>query len=235
MTLPIYLAMTAAEMHTCASLPTHCAYMACHFSPYGTGLTDLPEALPADSILIINDRIPVSKHDPGQILEQLQDLLERISISGILLDLQRKDNRQTEAIVCALTENISLPVCVCESYACSPQSPVFVTVPAPHIPLTEHLGHRKDRQIWLDVAPTAYRYRVDRSGCTQEEIPVTIEPLPFQDNQLHCHYRIQTTPDSVLFTLQRTKEDLLALLDEARDLGVTKAMGLYQEWQDLFP
>ena len=37
-----YLAMTAAEMTQAGSLPRHAAWMACHFSPYSTGLTNLP-------------------------------------------------------------------------------------------------------------------------------------------------------------------------------------------------
>ena len=41
-----YLAMTAAEMTQAGSLPRHSAWMACHFSPYSTGLTNLPDRLP---------------------------------------------------------------------------------------------------------------------------------------------------------------------------------------------
>ena len=49
------LAMTAAELGA-APLPSHPAWMACHFSPYSTGLTNLPPKLPQDSLLILNDR-----------------------------------------------------------------------------------------------------------------------------------------------------------------------------------
>ena len=44
MALPLHLAMTAEEFNTCP-LPALPAYMACHFSAYGKGLQDLPQAL----------------------------------------------------------------------------------------------------------------------------------------------------------------------------------------------
>ena len=53
-----YLAMTGVEIAAAEALPENIAYMACHFSPYGTGLTGAPEVLPKHSMLILNDRIP---------------------------------------------------------------------------------------------------------------------------------------------------------------------------------
>ena len=41
-----YFAMTAAEIRGCSALPAGIAWMACHFSPYGTGLSNLPPELP---------------------------------------------------------------------------------------------------------------------------------------------------------------------------------------------
>ena len=47
MGLPLYLAMTAAELSAAEALPRKMAYMACHFSLYGTGLSNIPEQLEA--------------------------------------------------------------------------------------------------------------------------------------------------------------------------------------------
>ena len=41
-----YLAMTAAEIAAAGAPAYGLAYMACHFSPYGTGLVNLPRELP---------------------------------------------------------------------------------------------------------------------------------------------------------------------------------------------
>jgi len=68
MPLTTYLAMTAAEMHYAETLPEHPVWMACHFSSYATGLSNCPTFLPAGSLLMINDRIPIWNHDPAHIL-----------------------------------------------------------------------------------------------------------------------------------------------------------------------
>ena len=64
MAIPQYLAMTAAEMAGTAPLPRYMAWMACHFSPYSTGLTNRPAKLRQGSLLILNDRTPIHCHDP---------------------------------------------------------------------------------------------------------------------------------------------------------------------------
>ena len=234
MTLPIYLAMTDAEMHRCSPLPDHTAFMACHFSPYGTGICNLPTALPAESMLILNDRIPICNHDPEEILAQLNRLLEEITFCGLLLDFQRESYTQCHAITKLLAEKLPLPVGVSQPYARDLDCPVFVDPPAFHVPLSEHLKPWEGRQIWLDAALSAVCYRVDKSGCTQTPCNRPSEPLPQHDAQLHCHYRIQQESDHVAFTLTRAKEDLQDLLSEGQTIGVTAAIGLYQEWSQ-FP
>ena len=47
-----FLAMTAAEIQGTETLPPKTAWMACHFSPYSTGLSNLPKALPPGLSLI---------------------------------------------------------------------------------------------------------------------------------------------------------------------------------------
>ena len=84
-----YLALTAAEM--LAHTDFHpIAWMACHFSSSGPGLGNLPPQLPPDSIVILDDSIPLTDQDPHRIAAQLQ-LLE--PLAGVLLDLQRKSDQ----------------------------------------------------------------------------------------------------------------------------------------------
>lgn len=229
MTLPIYLAMTAEELHSGPSLPPHRAYMACHYAPYGMGLTDLPDQLADSMLLILNDRIPPAGHDPQVILEQLWRILEKNRPSGILLDLQRPGIELNQAVAETVTANISVPVCVSQLYAQTLSCPVLVDMPPLHKPLSKHLQPWTGRELWLDVNAHACVYRVDKDGCTIKSIPPSDISFPLQDDKLHCHYRIQKETGTVSFTLQRTDEDLLALLAEGNGLGITKAIGLYQE------
>ena len=71
----------------------------------------------------------------------------------------------------------------------------------------------------------------------------TTAPLPFSESteegyreeNLHCRYRLQLSEDSARFTLRRTQEDLDALLEAAEPLGVTTAVGLWQELGSYVP
>ena len=92
MAITRYLAMTAAEMRNISQFPEKIAWMACHFSPYSTGISNLPQTLPAGSLLILNDIIPFHGHDPQRIAHQLTDCLEQHNCAGVLLDFQRKSH-----------------------------------------------------------------------------------------------------------------------------------------------
>ena len=70
-----YLAMTAAEMMGNAPPAEGVAWMACHFSPYSTGLCNLPHALPPGSLLILNDRTPIHGHDASRVCRELSQAL----------------------------------------------------------------------------------------------------------------------------------------------------------------
>ena len=77
---------------------------------------------------------------------------------------------------------------------------------------------------------------------TVTEEGATIAPLSFwearesdfYEETLLCHYRQEVREDAVVFTLYRTQEDHLHLLDLAEKLGVKAAVGLYQEFRTLF-
>ena len=58
------------------------------------------------------------------------------------------------------------------------------------------------------------------------------EPKPVGKlcDPLHCSYHISPLEDSARFTLWRTREDVEALLESVSSLGVTTAVGLYQQW-----
>ena len=132
MALPIYLAMTPWEMAH-RELPPRCGWMACHFSPYGQGLSNIPTSLPADSLLIVNDRIPPWGHDPGLMASQLQQVMDSLAPRGILLDFQRPHNEETAQIAKAFTA-LPCPVTVTQTYAHDCDAGVFLPPVPPNRP-----------------------------------------------------------------------------------------------------
>jgi len=230
MPLPVYLAMTAAQFQQPERLPSHPAWMACHFSCYGTGLSNCPETLPDNTLLILNDRTPVWDHDPKVIVSQLRQITERNKVPGILLDFQRQGFSQTATIAKAIAEGLSCPVAVTESYAADLDCPVFLSPPPLHRPLKAYLEPWNGREIWLEAALDCQQMTVTEEGCIITPVsPCTPPDTGFTDNNLFCMYEIKVNEDEITFTLYRTPETLKALLNDAEKLGVSMAVGLYQE------
>lgn len=218
-----YLAMTAEEAANCPSLPQKIAFMACHYSSYGTGLQDLPDTLPEGALLILDDRIPVAGHHPEEIAGQLYAVTQLLAC-GLLLDLQRPGS---DPIVDSILEKIPGAV-VSEGYAKGRNCAVFLP-PVPLLqPLSEYIAPWKSREVWLDAAVECVAVTITERGSS---ISPCMEDgaFPFEDRALHCHYRLELQEDCARFILCRTKEDVKALLEEAEALGVANAVGLYQQ------
>ena len=230
MALPLYLALTAAEFQKCSSLPEHVAWMACHYSPYGLGLSNLPRELPQSAMLILNDRTPPHNHNPDLIARQLNELVDTFQCGSILLDFQHPDLTENAAVVKAVTTALSCPIGVSELYARDLPCAVLLPPIPPHVPLEEYLSPWQGREIWLEAAPGGEVITVTDQGSSVS--PLSSAELPeaaLEDPALHCHYHIRTFDDRIDFTLWRTKDDLAALLQQAEALGVTHAVGLWQE------
>lgn len=230
-----FLAMTAAEIREAPGLPSKIAWMACHFSPYCTGLSNLPKALAAGSVLSLDDITPIFHHDPGQIAGQLRERAETLECAGVLLDFQRSGYPETAALAGFLAKALPCPVAVSEPYAKELSCPVFLP-PAPHhVPLEQHLAPWQGREIWLETALDAEEITLTPQGASFAPLPPgQAFPVGFAEETLHCHYTAAVEADAVRFTLWRTAEDLDALLTQAERLGVTTAVGLYQELSDVY-
>lgn len=230
MAIKRYLAMTAAEIAGNPALPSEIAWMACQFSPYSTGLSNLPAALPQDSLLILNDFTPIQGHDPSVVGAQLRQCVDTLKCCGLLLDFQRPDVEETAELTAFLANALPCPVIVSEPYAKGLECPVFLSPLPQHVSLSEYLAPWQGRDIWLDIAP-------DGETITLSEEKAAIAPLSpgelceggHLEEKLHCHYKAELMEDSARFTLWRTAEDLDALLEDAEGLGVKAAVGLYQE------
>lgn len=230
MTFPPYLAMTAAEFSLCRHLPPKIAWMACHFSPYGTGLSNCPAALPAGSMIILNDRTPIHGHDPQLIARQLAEMEDALQPGCFLLDLQRPGCALTAEVVKSAVSALKCPVGVSDLYARGLDCPVFLPPVPPECPAAEYLAPWQDREIWLEAALGGCILTVTKDGCTAAPLPPGGGPeCPFTEEALHCRYRIEIGEKQLRFTLRRTETELEALLKKAAALGVTQAVGLFQE------
>jgi hypothetical protein len=224
-----YLAMTAAEMATFSVMEGwSAAYMACHFSPGGQSLSNLPERLPTGTMLILDDSTPMDGHDPSLILNQLTEIITRNNCESLLLDFQRWDIPGQQELTKLLTEALPCPVGVSEPYARELSCPVFLPPVPPDRLVSEYLGSWQGREIWLEAALDGLTYTVTEKGSVSDlllHIPENglIEP------DLCCHYQIAELKNRVEFHLYRTADDLSSLLQKAKSHGVTTAVGLYQE------
>lgn len=225
MVFPCYLAMTAAEAAVCTEFPQKVAWMACHFSAYSSGLCNFPVDIPEGSMLILNDRTPVQGHDPQAVADQLWEAAERIGAERVLLDLQRPGC--PKSILQAILDAAVCPVAVTEYYGKDLDCPLFLPPPAAHIPLKTYLKSYPGREIWLEVSPGQETVTVTAEKSTQA--PGTDVPDTFANSELHCHYDVTVQEDRAIFRLGRTEADIAALLKDAEALGVTCAVGLYQE------
>jgi hypothetical protein len=227
MVLPLYLAQTSLEMAG-NSLPEHPAYMACHFSSGSPGLSNLPVSLPAGTMLILDDSTPMADHDPELIGKQLANAILRHNCKSLLLDFQRKDISGQQELAKLLADSLPCPVGVSEIYAERLSCPVFLPPVPPDKPLRDYLAPWQGREIWLEAALEGITLTLTEAGCSIEALYDFPED-GLRDDQLSCHYTVETTADSAIFRLWRTRQDLDALLATAETQGVAKAIGLWQE------
>lgn len=229
MALTLYLAMTAAEILGSTQLPEPMAFMACHFAPYGNGISNIPDQLPEGAMLILNDRIPPCGHDPKVVAEQLLQLAEDLSVSRMLLDMQRPDAKETAAIVKAIIDTLPCPVAVTPAYAAELSCAVLLT-PALRKPLADQLAPWKGREIWLDTTPDCETVTVTEQGSTV--LPGSIPESPeavHTDEELRCQYCLELEDTCARFTVWRDREQLEMLLQDGEKAGISCAVGLYQQ------
>ena len=230
MALPLYLAMTASEMSGNDPFPTDFAYMACHFSPYSQGLSNLPAALPPEAMLILNDNFPCQGHCPGLVAQQLAEVVEKFHCESLLLDFQRPPTPETEQMVQAIQNALPCPLALPPAYAKNWDCPVFLPPCPLHIPLEEYFSPWSGREIWLEAALCQEDVHICQAGSVfVPHFPTDGLQAGFFDQTLCCNYRSRIEEDTICFTLFDTHESLVQKLDQAHTLGVTRAVGLWQE------
>lgn len=227
MVFALYFAMTAGEFRLCGTLPPKVAWLSCHFSPYGTGLSNIPSLFPQDGLLIVDDSSPVLNHDPTQIAEQIKST----RASSVLLDFQRPPTEKSLRMADALVSELSCPVGVAESHAENLDCPVLLPPPPLYLPLEQYIKPWQDREIWLEVALGQACIAVTKEGLgILDNYFLPDSPIHFSQ-ELACAYQLQPEDDRILFLLHRSRENLDCLLKQAEALGIARAIGLYQELQ----
>lgn len=230
MVLPLNLAMTPLEMSAAPEVGHPRAWMACQFSPYGEGLTEIPRELPPGSMLILNDRMPCTAHSPRLVIRQLIDTVERFSCESILLDFQQPKTPESAAMVRSILAALPCPAAVTEGYCEDKTTPVFLSPNPLHLPLGDHLSPWLDREIWLEAALCQEVITIRDSGASFSPVfPPDGLADGFFDDALCCCYQTSLLDREVRFTLFDTPETLQKKLALAHSLGVRRAVGLYQE------
>lgn len=228
--MPCYLAMTASELARAQALPARYAWMACHFSQSGVGLSNRPTRLAPEAMLIVNDRFGASAHDSAQIAAEVDAIVRGSGIECVLLDFQRPGNECAAAVAAALVRTVGCSVGVTPAYAAGLECPVFVPPVPPYRTAEAYLAEWAGREIWLEAALSRAAITLTAAGADiRDDFP---EPPPenaHRDEALACHYRARVGGDAACFRLFRTAEDLQSLLARAEKCGVTRSVGLYQE------
>lgn len=230
MVLPLNLAMTPSEIATTAALPERISWMSCHFCPYTEGITNIPEALPEGAMLILTDRENCSGHSRNLVSQQLLDTVQHLHCESVLLDFQRPPNPELEAMVAAIVQALPCPVAVTEHYAAGLNCPVFLPPCPLHISMEDYLTPWHNREIWLEAALSQETITVTEGGSVFTPVYSMDSPSGgFYHQKLRCRYHTALYYDRILFTLFDTPETLEEKLEVALRLGVSRAVGLYQE------
>lgn len=227
MDFEIYLAVTGAELALASQNHKPLAWMGCHLSAGGSGISGVPVSLPPDSILVLTDQMPPQGHDPQQVAQELVDAAHQLNCSRILLDFQRPKSDAGNQIVDHILSLADCPVGVSEDYGEHFCCPVFLRPPPLWTALDDHIAPWKGREIWLEAAQEDALVRVTQAGSSYEAWDDGGD-YPFRDEQLQIAYKLETAPDCLYVFLHRGPKELQALLEKAKQLGISTAIGLYQ-------
>lgn len=222
----LFLAQTMAEFHQNVPLGAKKAWMGCHFSPYGKGLSNCPKDLPEGSMVIVTDEFPCCGHDADQIAGDLLRVLRETPCKCVLLDFQHANQPETARIAAALAEALPCPVGVSHWYAQGLDCPVFLPPLPLGLPLQQYLAPWQGRPVWLEVAMQKSDYVITKDGCKMQQSHYDGQ-FSHADAALCCHYQLQLEHDAAIFTLQRGIADLQELMKTEK---VERFVGLYQEF-----
>ena len=228
MAIAPFLAMTGAEIQNVTDLPRKIAWLGCHFSQSADGLSNFPPWLPEGSLLILDDSSPMDGHNPQLVCRQATQIVTQWECAGVLLDFQRPNQQEAAQMAAAIVSALPCPVAVSACYGADLDCPIFLPPIPVSTPLDEALAPWKGRECWLELALNGECISVTQTGAAVSDL-MQLPPDGFPEESLHCHYSLDLGENQAKWALWRTKEDIVSLLEEAEKLGVTTAVGLWQE------
>lgn len=232
MGLPFYLAMDPSEIQRKFPHSGAVAWFSCQFSPDGDGLSNLPQALPAGSALILDDGILCQQPNEQAIFRSLEQLVGQLRLRAVVLDFQRPYLPRLGQLAHMLEAGLCCPVVVTRAYAAHTKGPVLLE-PTPLDVRPEVWIGCPQRSVWLELDNRVTQLTLTAQGLRRGFLADFVPGgNVFADKALCCHYQLRTDPEPT-FTLFRTKEDLSCLLERLEGLGVEAVIGLYQELKPL--
>lgn len=226
MDLSIYLAFTQAEAAAMKAHSGKTAWLGCHLSAYGSGISCIQPA--RCDMLVLTDETPAEGHDPDRVARELTEAARKCGCSRLLLDFQRPGVPVSAAITEAVVHSSPCPVGVTEGYAEGLECPVLVSPPPLWTALEGHLLRWKGREVWLEavtedafvtVTPTGSQYRL----CEPNGV------FPYTDKKLSLSYRVEPSQAQMRVWLHRGTCELSGFLKHAYTLGIRTAVGLHQQ------
>ena len=201
MGLPLYLAMTTGEIRP---VP-HPAFLILE-----AGQMPAPGVLP-----VITDNFSLDRQFLSEVCQGQE---------AVLLDFEQPPTADVRRLI----QGLPCPAAAPPGY--SDTGPVFLPPTPLHIPLERYLAPWKGREIWLDAALQKQTVTVTAKGVTVS-VPCTNHDLTdgFYSEILHCRFIQNYTENKAVFTLFDTPDTLRMKLDHASRLGVSRAVGLFQE------
>ena len=170
---------------------------------------------PAGVLPVVTDHFPLDR-------PWLLDLCR--GRDAVLLDFEEPPSADTRKLI----RELPCPAAAPPGYA--DKGPVFLT-PAPlHVPPEKYLFQWKGREIWLEAALQKQVVTITAEGCTVFP-PCTNPDLEdgFFSEELCCRFSQNFSENRAVFTFFDTPETLKIKLARAAELGVTRAVGLFQE------
>ncbi len=231
MAIPMYLAQTPWEFAQNSHKNVNLAWMSCRFSHSHTGLSHIPQQLPENTLLILDDMTPPQNHDADLIRSTLSEIVEKFRCIGILLDFQRPDHPESLQIIKKLL-TIPCSVIVSDIYAKNLDTPVFLPPIPPFITPEDYCKPWQNREIYLEIGIQTQTLTLTEHGCQTSDCSYEAHrELPYFHPNLCCHYNLSLTDSQAIFTLHRSKEDNILLLSSLKQLGIKGCVGLYQDFK----
>ena len=201
MVLPLYLAHSGLEIPVTA----HFAWLMLEISQ------PPPGALP-----VITDRHPLTEEAVDRLCAMARGW------DRAVLDLERPPT----PLARELLRRLPCPAAAPPGYG---DGAVFLP-PAPlHVPLADSLAPWQGREIWLEAALRQQVITVTAHGTEISPPAPADREGGFYHRELCCRFTQEIREDRVVFTLFDTRQTLKDKLAQAQKLGVTAALGLYQE------